>query len=71
MRRSGWRWWSGSVRVPDAWKRDLEAWQALGASHFSMRAMSTGTKLIGEKDPGFTDPRQHIVALETFMREVS
>ena len=42
----------------------------LGATHFSMRAMNTGAALMGETPPGFTTPRQHIDALEPFMRAV-
>jgi hypothetical protein len=56
---------------PDQWQKDLAAWEAAGASHFSMRAMSTGAKLIGDPDPGFETPQEHIAALETFMRTVS
>ncbi len=56
---------------PDAWRKDLDAWREIGVNHFSMRAMSTGTKLIGETDPGFTTPRQHIEALETFKKAMS
>lgn len=56
---------------PDHWHREIEAWEALGADTISMRAMSTGVKLLGEQDPGFTSPQQHIDALETFMKEVT
>lgn len=55
---------------PERWRADLEAWRELGATHFSMRAMSTGASQIGEQAPGFTDPAEHIRALETFIREV-
>jgi probable F420-dependent oxidoreductase len=56
---------------PDHWHREVSAWQALGADSLSMRTMTTSTHLLGEKDPGFTKPQQHIDALEQFMREVS
>ena len=56
---------------PDSWRQDLEAWRALGVTHFSMRAMSTGVALSGEADPGFTKPQQHIDALGRFIKEVS
>ncbi len=55
---------------PDHWQREIEAWKALGADSLSMRTMTTSTKLLGEQDPGFTKPQQHIDALELFMREV-
>ncbi len=56
---------------PDTWREEVAGWEALGAKHLSMRAMSTGAALTGDVDPGFTKPQQHIDALETFMREVS
>jgi alkanesulfonate monooxygenase SsuD/methylene tetrahydromethanopterin reductase-like flavin-dependent oxidoreductase (luciferase family) len=61
----------GYGQGPDQWRRDLEAWQSVGVTHFSMRAMSTGASVTGEADPGFTTPRQHIDALEHFTKEVS
>ena len=56
---------------PERWQEDLAAWEAAGASHFSMRAMSTGSSLIGDPDPGFATPREHIDALETFIGALS
>jgi probable F420-dependent oxidoreductase len=53
---------------PEKWRAAAEAWKKLGATHFSMRAMSTGAALMGETPPGFTTPRQHIDALESFVR---
>jgi probable F420-dependent oxidoreductase len=55
---------------PERWREAAAAWRALGATHFSMRAMDTGAALMGEKTAGFTTPRQHIAALETFFRAV-
>ena len=55
---------------PAAWREALEAWEPVGLTHLSMRAMSTGTKLMGEPDPGFTSPAEHIAALERFMVEM-
>ena len=55
---------------PERWRAAAEAWKALGATHFSMRAMDTGAALMGEKTAGFTTPRQHIEALEPFIRAV-
>lgn len=55
---------------PDRWRVAAEAWKALGATHFSMRAMDTGAAVIGEKQAGFTTARQHIDALEPFIRAV-
>lgn len=54
----------------DGWAQTMETWEGLGATHFSMRAMSTGNAFTGDNDPGFTTPQQHIDALETFMKEV-
>jgi len=55
---------------PDRWHREVAAWEALGADTISVRTMSTSTQYVGEKDPGFTSPQQHIDALETFIREL-
>jgi hypothetical protein len=54
----------------ERWRTAAAAWKALGATHFSMRAMDTGAALMGEKPLGFTTPRQHIDALEPFIRAV-
>jgi probable F420-dependent oxidoreductase len=61
---------TGFGEGPDAWRRAAETWKKAGATHFSMRAMSTGASLIGDKDPGFTTPQQHIDALAKFMEVV-
>ena len=53
-----------------AWRARKAEWQALGCTHFSMRAMDTGVPLTGEKPAGFTTPKQHIDALEVFIREI-
>ncbi|MBW2244851.1 MAG: LLM class F420-dependent oxidoreductase [Deltaproteobacteria bacterium] len=55
---------------PEAWHQAHGAWQEVGLTHLSMRAMSTGVQMMGEPDPGFTSPRQHIDALETFAKEM-
>lgn len=55
---------------PDAWRKEAEAWKALGATHFTMRAMDTGVHLTGEKPAGFTSPQQHIDALADFIEVV-
>ena len=55
---------------PEHWKREYEAWDALGINSLTMRAMSTATGLLGERDPGFTSPGEHIDALSHFMSEM-
>jgi probable F420-dependent oxidoreductase len=55
---------------PDGWRQTLEDWEKLGATHLSMRAMDTGAALLGDEPAGFTTAREHIDALEVFMREV-
>jgi probable F420-dependent oxidoreductase len=55
---------------PDHWHREVGAWEELGANSLSMRTMSTGSTMLGERDPGFSTPQQHIDALELFMKEV-
>jgi alkanesulfonate monooxygenase SsuD/methylene tetrahydromethanopterin reductase-like flavin-dependent oxidoreductase (luciferase family) len=61
---------TGFGEGPDAWRKAAETWKAAGATHFSMRAMSTGASLIGDKDPGFKTPQQHIDALAKFIEVV-
>ena len=56
---------------PAVWEAAVDAWDALGADSLSMRAMSASSAFVGETDPGFTTPRQHIDALETFMARVA
>jgi probable F420-dependent oxidoreductase len=55
---------------PDAWARRLEQWQALGATHLSMRAMDRGVEMLGEPPSGCRTAREHIAALEPFIRAV-
>ena len=61
---------TGFGEGPDGWRAAAEAWKRAGATHFSMRAMSTGASLIGDKDPGFKTPQQHIDALAKFIEVV-
>lgn len=56
---------------PEQWHKVREEWESVGLTHLSMRAMSTGNHLMGDPDPGFTTPAQHIDALEIFMREMT
>jgi hypothetical protein len=58
----------GYAEGEERWRSAAETWKSLGATHFSMRAMDTGAALMGEKTAGFTTPREHIAALEPFMR---
>jgi probable F420-dependent oxidoreductase len=51
---------------PDAWRTSAEAWKALGATHFSMRAMDTGSTRLGEAPAGLRGLGQHIEALRIF-----
>ncbi len=55
---------------PERWRAAAERWKALGATHFSFRAMDTGTALTGEAPAGFTRPEQHIKALSEFIEVV-
>ena len=55
---------------PDTWADAIAAWTQLGADSLTMRAMTASSALVGEADPGFTAPGQHIDALETFMTHV-
>ncbi len=53
---------------PEGWQSELEAWAPFELTHFSMRAMSTAASFLHADDPGFVSARQHIDALEAFIR---
>jgi probable F420-dependent oxidoreductase len=55
---------------PDGWTKSIEQWRALGATHVSLRTLDRGMEVLGEPVAGFRSPRQHIDALEPFMRAV-
>ncbi len=45
---------------PDRWRRWMEEWQAVGATHMTVNTMGCG----------FTTPAEHMAALERFAREM-
>ncbi|HUF37547.1 MAG TPA: LLM class F420-dependent oxidoreductase [Anaerolineales bacterium] len=45
---------------PDAWRRSLDGWKAIGAGYAAVNTMGAG----------FDSPQKHIIALERFAREV-
>jgi probable F420-dependent oxidoreductase len=51
---------------PDKWREELEAWRAVGGTHFSLRAMDTAAELVGAKRVGYQGPRDYVKALEEF-----
>ncbi len=51
---------------PDRWREELDAWQAVGGTHFSLRAMDTAAELVGAKRVGYRGPRDYVKALEEF-----
>jgi len=55
---------------PDAWAKRIVQWKALGATHLSMRAMDRGMEMLGGPTTGIRGAREHIEALEPFMRAV-
>ena len=54
----------------ERWRELAQAWHDLGATHFSMRAMDTGTQLMGEKPAGFKTVTDHIEGLRRFIEVV-
>ena len=54
----------------ESWAKEVEQWRAAGGTHVSLRAMDTGSELVGAKHVGYRGPRDYIDALETFRREV-
>jgi probable F420-dependent oxidoreductase len=55
----------------DSWRREIEQWRAAGGTHVSLRAMDTGSQLVGAKHVGYRGPRDYIEALEVFRREIA
>jgi probable F420-dependent oxidoreductase len=55
---------------PDSWQQEIDAWQAAGGTHISMRAMDTGAELMGVERQGYKSPADYIRALETFKKEI-
>ena len=55
---------------PDGWRKRFEQWSAVGATHFTMRAMDRGVEMLGEPASGCRNARDHIGALEPFMDAV-
>jgi probable F420-dependent oxidoreductase len=56
---------------PEVWNAELEAWRDAGGTHLSMRAMDTGAAFLRAKPAGLKTPRDHIGALETFMKAIT
>jgi hypothetical protein len=54
----------------DSWRPEIERWHAAGGTHVSLRAMDTGSTLVGAKHVGYRGPRDYIAALETFWRAI-
>jgi len=54
----------------DSWAGEIERWRAAGGTHVSLRAMDTGSQLVGAKHVGYRGPRDYIDALATFRRAV-
>jgi probable F420-dependent oxidoreductase len=52
------------------WGDEIERWRAAGGTHVSLRAMDTGSQLVGAKHVGYRGPRDYIDALATFRREI-
>jgi probable F420-dependent oxidoreductase len=53
------------------WEPELELWRKKGGTHVSLRAMDTGSELMGLKKVGYSGPQAYIDALETFMMAVA
>ena len=55
----------------DSWVRELELWRETGGTHLSLRAMDTGSELMGLEKVGYSGPQAYIDVLETFMKAIS
>jgi len=55
---------------PERWNKELEIWRELGGTQVSLRAMDTGSELLGIRPVGYDGPPAYIDALETFMQAV-
>lgn len=54
----------------EVWRSDFEAWESAGGTHIALRAMDTGSTLMGLETVGYAGPADYIAALETFMTAV-
>jgi probable F420-dependent oxidoreductase len=52
------------------WRRELAAWQKVGGTHFTIRAMDVGAERMGTRPSGLRTLGERIAALETFMKAV-
>ncbi len=55
---------------PETWQQEIELWEEAGGTHLSLRAMDTGSALVGVKHVGYKGPADYIRALETFKKEI-
>jgi probable F420-dependent oxidoreductase len=55
---------------PAEWEQEMALWQDKGCSHICLRAMDTGSELMGLKKVGYSGPQAYIDALETFKRAI-
>jgi len=53
-----------------SWRDEIERWRAAGGTHVSLRAMDTGSQLVGAKHVGYRGPSDYIEALEVFRRAI-
>jgi len=56
---------------PETWCSELDSWSEMRGTHISLRAMDTGSELMGLEKVGYRGPQAYIDALETFMRAIS
>ena len=54
---------------PERWGPELEAWQKLGGTHLSLRAMDVAIDVVGGKVMNYHGPQDYIDALRTFKTE--
>ena len=55
---------------PAEWEREVALWREKGCSHVCLRAMDTGSELMGLEKVGYSGPQAYIDALATFKQAI-
>lgn len=55
---------------PGEWESEMALWRRKGGTHICLRAMDTGSELMGLEKVGYSGPQAYIDALETFKKAI-
>jgi hypothetical protein len=54
---------------PERWAEEIRAWQDLGGTHLTLRAMDVAIDVVGGKRMEYRGPQDYIDALRAFKQE--